>query len=245
LFRAYALHPGSTPRDALIVCNPLGEEAKSSFSVLQRFSRELWKRGYCVARFDYLGTGDSEGDFKNTRPQDWINDSWSVIEDFHSMTPLRSLVLMGLRLGANIAAHTACALPDNLRPAALVLWEPILNTARYIRHLTWISRNPRHGGEVDCFGWPMTQSCLEEIETALPMERSHIEGASFVANVSTRARLSRDFEKLRPLRHPKSCVAHVRSRSFWELVGESSCDPLIAETLGWLAHLGLGCEEPG
>jgi pimeloyl-ACP methyl ester carboxylesterase len=237
LFRAYALHRDSASRDGLVICNALGEEAKSSFAVLNRLSRDLWRRGWSVCRFDYAGTGDSEGEFSDTLPENWIGDALSAVADFRRASSPRSLVLMGLRLGANVAARATDRLREKRGVAALALWEPILDVAKYIRHLTWTNRDPKQRGDMDCFGWRLTGLCLEEIQRRLSLETSHLGGRAFVANISSQTGLSRDFGRLCPLPHAESLVVHVRSRPFWELIGESSCDPLIAETIEWLSHL--------
>jgi len=233
IFRASAF-PSREEQDVVVICAPLGEEAKASFMALNEFSQRLWEKHWAVVRFDYSGTGDSEGASMDTGPDDWLRDAETVLEDLQRTTRIRSTILMGLRLGANVASTLANSLASQRKPSGLVLWEPILDLEKYTRHLKWIDRSDRHDSQMDVMGWSLSQQLLERIKHTLSFKPAG-EGLSlFVANVSAANRLSKSFIRLRASL-PKGCqVMHVRSRPFWELIGQSSCDDLVCETIQWL-----------
>ena len=168
IFRAYAFPPGPEPLNLVVFCNPLGEEAKSSFMTLSHLARALWASGWGLARFDYPGTGDSEGDFSLSRPQDWIQSGISILEDLRARLRVRRLVLLGVRLGGNIAAALASRLGDAGAPAAgAVLWKPAIDMAQTLRHLSRVSRRSGGDGMLDHLGWQYSRPCLAAIKSEL------------------------------------------------------------------------------
>lgn len=234
IFRAYGLSEGR-PTPTVLVCNPLGEEAKSSFSVLSRFSERIWRRGWSVARFDYLGTGDSEGDFYGTGPRDWLRDGRRVLNELSGLAAASRFCFLGPRLGANVAARLALEVASEGQPAGLVLWEPILNMGKYVRHLGWANRDPGHPEAIDHYGWRLSRKCVDAIRETLLLKAEHLERPALVGHVSSRRKLSPEFEGLRDRLRPDSRFVHVRSRPFWEPIGQSSCEELLDETLAWMA----------
>jgi pimeloyl-ACP methyl ester carboxylesterase len=96
------------------------------------FARELARRGYPVLRFDYMGTGDSEGDFADCSIDTKLCDIHSAILSLREKVErLDSIGLIGLRFGAAIAASAATV--ENVKK--LVLWEPVLNGDAYMREM--------------------------------------------------------------------------------------------------------------
>lgn len=233
IFRAYASSRSQTA-DVLVICNPLGEEAKAAFAVLTEFSQTLWQAGWGIARFDYSGTGDSEGRFEQCGPKDWLNDGLAVLDDIRRLGKGRRVVLMGVRLGANVAAALAKLLPDERRPLALVLWEPVLSIKEYRRHLNWIDREPDSCTHVDIMGWKISEQRLDEIEHTLDLGDTFPNCPVFVANISAGKTVSKQFAGLRSMLPDNARMTHVRSRPFWELIGRSKCEELVRETNEWL-----------
>ena len=233
VFRAYA-GLGAKAANALLICNPLGEEAKSSFQVLSGFSGRLHRDGWVVARFDYRGTGDSDGNFSRSRPHNWLEDVACVIEDLSQFVEVDNLYLLGLRMGGNIASAFAASAPKSHIPAGLVLWEPILNPDKYIRHLTWVDRGFAIGEQVDHYGWIIERDCLDQIRQSLAIKPCEFRRPVFIVHVSGRKGFAKEFEAVRPFLCAKSKLMAIRARPFWELIGQTDCEPLILETIQWL-----------
>lgn len=97
---------------------------------LRHLAERLAGRGFIVLRFDYGGTGDSAGDDRD--PQRW--DEW-VTSSRDAADALRAagcgaVCLIGLRLGAMIAAAAASSRTD---VAGLVGIAPIANGRLFLR----------------------------------------------------------------------------------------------------------------
>ena len=236
LFRAYARSFHSNDK-SLLICNALGEEAKSSFAVLEQFCQSVWELGWSVARFDYRGTGDSTGSFEQTDPERWCQDAGLVLNDFISFTDAEQVVLMGVRLGCNIAVQLPDYLPPNRSCMGYILWEPVLDLKKHLRHLQWIARKSNELDGIDYFGWQYTSTCLDQIVKDLEIKRDDIKHPAWIANISGRSKLAKEFETIHTWLTGSSELKHIRSRPFWELIGQSRCDEVIEASINWLPRL--------
>jgi exosortase A-associated hydrolase 2 len=118
---------------AFLFCPPFGEEMLWTRLVYVNFARELARRGYPVLRFDYRGTGDSDGDFEDSTVETCLSDIRCALGVLAEKSgPASATALLGVRFGATLAALTAEAVPEVRR---LVLWSPILNGAAYMQEL--------------------------------------------------------------------------------------------------------------
>ena len=118
---------------AFVFCQPFAEEKLWTQRVYVNFARELVKQGYAVLRFDFMGNGDSEGEFEQSTIRTNVNDINCAIELVKSeFDGIQDIGLMGLRLGASLACQIAEQRNDICR---LVLWDPILDGSRYMQEL--------------------------------------------------------------------------------------------------------------
>jgi exosortase A-associated hydrolase 2 len=123
----------ATSGTAFLLCPPFGEEMLWTRLVYVNFARELARRGHPVLRFDYRGTGDSDGDFEDSTVETCLSDIRSALEVLAEKAgPVSGTGLLGLRFGATLAALAAEASPEVRR---LVLWSPVLNGAAYMQEL--------------------------------------------------------------------------------------------------------------
>lgn len=90
-------------------------------------------RGYDTLRFDYFGTGDSGGEVSQADLAGCESDLEAALETVKDIAGARRVALIGLRVGANIAARVAARHLDEV--AELVLWDPIVSGGEYVRSL--------------------------------------------------------------------------------------------------------------
>lgn len=84
-------------------------------------ARRLARQGLRAVVVDLFGTGDSAGEFRDARLDDWRQDlalaaEWAARDG----APVRGIV--GLRFGALLALELAASLPGPLR---IALWQPV------------------------------------------------------------------------------------------------------------------------
>jgi pimeloyl-ACP methyl ester carboxylesterase len=125
--RIFALHDpaaaaGGPPR-AAVLCNPWGTEYVHAHRTLRQLALKLALLGYHTLRFDYFGTGDSAGEVAQVDLAGMQSDAESAIEAVKDIAGARQVALIGLRMGANVAAQTAVTNYDDIE--TLVLWDPI------------------------------------------------------------------------------------------------------------------------
>ena len=130
------LHPVGEATRGVLIAPPIGHEYIGFHRASRQLADTLARRGRPVLRFDWRGTGDSEGDLSAASVDGWQRD----VADAAAELRRRNIVLetvVGLRLGATIAALAASALPepDRIRPPRLVLWDPVVKGTAYLSHL--------------------------------------------------------------------------------------------------------------
>lgn len=171
--------PGAPPGPGFVFCHPFGEEKLWAHRVFVSFARELAARGHPVLRFDYRGNGDSEGDFSSWSIEGALADIGRAIDELQAATGCPGVVLVGLRLGATLAAlaaewrHEVCA---------VVLWAPVTDGRQYAQELLRMNlatqlavhrrirmdreelvRSLREGRTVNVDGYDVTWSLYQEL----------------------------------------------------------------------------------
>lgn len=120
---------GGLARAGVVICAPHGREYVRAHYALRLLAEKLADDGLCALRIDYDGTGDSAGGEEDPdRVASW-QASVSEALEFVRRCGVRSVGLIGMRLGATLAAFAA-ADTDDL--GALVLWDPVLSGRAYV-----------------------------------------------------------------------------------------------------------------
>jgi len=162
-----------------VICNPWGAEHINAHRALRQLSRKLSGAGLHVLRFDYFGAGDSAGDMTQTDLRGWENDIKSALAELGSITGSRRVSLIGLRLGATLAAKVAVSLDPGVN--SLVLWDPVVDGRAYLDELYAASRvvptadgqlvsrplvlRPSDlGGGYEILGFPLTAGMARELK---------------------------------------------------------------------------------
>ncbi len=117
-------------RGGIVLCQPHGHEYVRAHRSLRNLAVRLSGAGVHVLRFDYFGTGDSAGDSDAGTFAQWQQDVGSAIDELKDMGNLSRVSLVGVRLGATLAALAASSRKD---VDALVLWDPIVRGAAYVK----------------------------------------------------------------------------------------------------------------
>ncbi len=144
----------------VVLCPAIGQDYMRTHRGFKQLAIQLSKSGFHVLRFDYFGTGDSGGESTEATLEQWINDAGEAIEELKDNAGVRQVSLIGIRLGAAIAAQAAQTHPD---VDSLILWDPVVTGAAYLEEL--ISLGEPAGmsgavppGTVGVSGFPLTPS---------------------------------------------------------------------------------------
>ena len=155
----------SRPRAALL-CPPWGAEYLHAHRSMRQLAILLAEAGVHSLRFDYTATGDSAGGDAEGDIVSWREDILTAAEELSNLAGVTRLSLVGLRLGATMAAHASVDLGKAVD--SLVMWDPIVDGSAYADELFALCRAqpiaikepvPRPasiGGGFEILGFPLT-----------------------------------------------------------------------------------------
>lgn len=129
LFGVFHPRIGMNRNEAVVLCNPFGQEYMRAHKSVRRLAINLAALGYSVLRFDYRGTGDSAGDLDRVTAEHWLDDIGYAVQEVMDMAAVSRVALVGLRLGGLFAARAAL---EHTCVSRLVLWDPVTDGARYV-----------------------------------------------------------------------------------------------------------------
>ncbi len=159
LFGVYHPPQGRTDRRAgIVLCSPMGQEYMRSHRAFRQLANLLSRKGYHVLRFDWFGTGDSMGSSTDFSIKASSEDLDAAIMELRANADLECVSLIGLRLGASIAAMGGVARPDVHR---IVLWDPVVSGPSYLESLIG-DLQPEPEETVGALGFPLTGAMRSE-----------------------------------------------------------------------------------
>jgi pimeloyl-ACP methyl ester carboxylesterase len=136
LFGFYHGATAARPELAFVLSHPFGEEKLWSHRVFVSFARELAERDWPTLRFDYMGTGDSGGELRDSSIESHVGDLHAAICHLRQLVgPETRIGVAGLRLGASVAALLAERQPEGVITGPMLLWDPIIDGWTYMQEL--------------------------------------------------------------------------------------------------------------
>jgi pimeloyl-ACP methyl ester carboxylesterase len=124
---------GDTPGAGVILLSAFAGERKSTVKPLVDLARALAAEGIAAMRVDFRGTGDSSGTSDRITLASMLEDVDAAAAALRSEAGCTEVAFAGLRLGASVALAAGVRVKPS--PAALVIAEPVVAGASYIREL--------------------------------------------------------------------------------------------------------------
>jgi alpha-beta hydrolase superfamily lysophospholipase len=118
---------------SVLLCNPFAQEALRAQRMFRMLAERLARNGFHVLRFDYFGTGDSDGDCEDGQFDAWTQDILAAAHEASERSRTTRSAWVGLGLGASLAARASLRWTRPL--STLVLWEPLLDGHRYLEQM--------------------------------------------------------------------------------------------------------------
>ncbi|MBQ9430476.1 MAG: alpha/beta hydrolase [Kiritimatiellae bacterium] len=119
---ATLIRPQGPTRLAVLFLPPLFEERKGTLPLLVQSARSWAELGIASLIFDYAGCGDSEGEFADIDPGQFLDDADAALRWLRGKAPV-PVALVGVRVGCCLAAPLAARQPGVV--AAAVFWAPV------------------------------------------------------------------------------------------------------------------------
>jgi exosortase A-associated hydrolase 2 len=241
-------------RDAFVFCHPFAEEKLWTHRTYVSMARRLAGRGHPVLRFDFHGNGDSDGTFAAFTLTGALADVARAVGELRRRTGCERVSLLGLRLGATIAALSAERLPSIGR---LVLWAPIVDGNRYMQEQLRINlatqlavykavrqdraalvAEMRGGATVNVDGYPLAGPLYDEIcAVKLAADARPFDGRCLVVQLDRQdaARPQPELQQLQE-RYRDGALVLVREEPFWKEIDAfyGAAPRLFDATCSWL-----------
>ena len=230
-----------TPNNCWIICPPFAEEEKSAHRTLVELADSLVAQGDAVLFFAYGGIGDSEGEFSAASLTSWSEDILDACNYSRARYPQSTLGLIGLRLGASLAAQVG----EQTSVDNLILIEPILRGRSFLMQLGARKKlrammTEEEGGsqksEVrsqnakfeDLDGWPLGATLREELKVLdLSSHPPKIKGGVLALQVSSREQISPALEQFARALNEGASTQAVVMPPFWNRLDHLDSTPLI------------------
>jgi pimeloyl-ACP methyl ester carboxylesterase len=151
---------GAGRERAVVFCHPWGVEYLRAHRSMRQLATQLTRAGVHVLRFDYFGTGDSGGETSAGDLPGWRADILAAIEELRDTSGVERVGLLGLRLGATLAAGDAAEHKGD--DDSLVLWDPVVSGVEYVREIC-PNGQPAPGGD-QVGGFPLPIALRREME---------------------------------------------------------------------------------
>jgi len=162
LFGIYEPGAGTAhPPTAAVICAPWGEEYLHSHRPLRFLARRLAEAGVHTLRFDYYGTGDSGGDIADASLRGAEDDVLTAVEELQATADAQNVLLIGMRLGANLAMAAAARSPADV--TGLVLWDPVVDTDGYFGERRRAVLHPMRIDTPESYDFGLTPGVVNEI----------------------------------------------------------------------------------
>jgi uncharacterized protein len=256
-------------RTAFVMSHPFGEEKLWSHRVFVSFARALAQRGHAVLRFDYMGAGDSSGMTAQTSLETHLADLSTAIDTLRMRcSSVERVGLVGLRLGASIAALLAEQAADSVRLAPLqsapiVLWDPVIDGESHFQELLRsnlstqlavfgkvlenrevLSEKIRNGGTVNVDGYEIGRELFDSCARAalLPAGPKRHSGPTLVTQIAaTSAQKARDDLQALAASYPSGTFLRSTEQPFWREIRPfyGRAADLQKTTLEWLEQVDV------
>jgi len=157
---------GSARGDGVVLCNPFGQEAIRSQRLYKVLADRLVRQGLHCLRFDFFGSGDSDGDDHDADLGTWIDDVQRAADELVRRSGCRQISLFGIRWGGTIAALASARLQPG--PMRLVMWDPLIDGTQYLRDLATahVAAGPMAYGAQ----WDINATLRREVESEAARE---------------------------------------------------------------------------
>ncbi|MEP6914904.1 MAG: alpha/beta fold hydrolase, partial [Acidobacteriota bacterium] len=155
----------------VVLCAPGGHEYLRAHRALRQLAMILSGAGFHVLRFDYFGSGDSAGEAEDGGVARSIADIGTAIDELKDIADVPRVALVGLRLGAALAARVS---EDRTDIDSLLLWDPVTSGRTYLQDLRrlqqrWLRDRPGSRwfafspAVTEVIGFPVTPTMRAEL----------------------------------------------------------------------------------
>lgn len=206
-------------------------------------ARELAKQGFLVVRFDYVGCGESSGEYGNEGIESMVAQTRTVLDyalGIGDIDPTR-VTLIGHSLGGAVALITAVR---DRRVKNLILWSSVGYPFNDIVKITGrkVHDQAIQKGSADYLGYKLSPVFFESLGTYQPFQEAiKFTGDVLVVHGTSDETIPADyaflFQKVFWMRQEGRCDKEIIFQADHTYSSGEARDQLIRKTLDWLGGL--------
>jgi len=136
-----------------------GQKTGTKFSYVQ-LARMLEKQNIATIRLDFLGTGESDLEFRDMTFDDELLCAQRVLEEVLQMPSTQEVYILGHSMGGAIASELAKLYPQEIKK--MCLWAPAFNLPNALHYLVG-KLLPNDEGIYDHNGFEISQKFVDDI----------------------------------------------------------------------------------
>lgn len=136
-----------------------GQKTGTKFSYVQ-LARMLEAKGIATFRFDFLGSGESDLNFKDMTFKDELACARIILEEAIKMENCTEIYVLGHSMGGAVASELAKLYPEVI--SKLVLWAPAFNLPMALDYLTG-KVEANQDGLYDHGGFEISQEFVDDM----------------------------------------------------------------------------------
>jgi amino acid adenylation domain-containing protein len=121
---------GQQPIGTVVLAHSIGHEYTRAYRNLQQLAVHLCQIGFEVLRFDYAGTGNSQGDCAELTVDQMRQNLIDAKKYAAEKSAAQTTAVIGVRLGATVASSLPIATFDHT-----ILWDPVKSGAAFLSML--------------------------------------------------------------------------------------------------------------
>jgi len=224
-----------------VYCQPLFDERKCAHRFSYQLKKVFQANGLTLERFDYCGTGESEGEFADVSMESLLGDIGGYIGGEEAS-------LIGLRFGASLAFNYCVKNSGQVKN--LILMEPVTEGAKYVDYLFRkqgikdlitgkLSPSMREDGYKNLEGYKTSIKFIEQIKNLYLVEmakRCRLKNSVLVVQISNRLKINPETASLwKQLESSakKASLENVKLPTFWERMPNPDYSELMGKVLRW------------
>lgn len=147
IFLSYHPPRSSVVREsAILLFYPGLHETMPVHWAYRQLASQLAGEGWAVARFDYYGTGDSEGETGIGDLESSVSDGIAAARDLLARSGASRLQLIGVRFGAMVAARVS----REIATLSTILWDPPASGREYLEECAALQRQMEQVDRFHC-----------------------------------------------------------------------------------------------
>ena len=224
-----------------LYCHPLFDERKCAHRFSYELSKIFEKNNLQLERFDYRGTGESDGRFCDVTMS-------SLRDDLQRIVGSDRTCLIGIRCGAAVAFDFCCRNESDV--GALILIEPVVNGRSYIQYLfrkqhlkDMMTGNGSESADKNNFcnleGYKTNSIFIEQIKGIQLVETGKkIKSGTvvYIAGISASSRMNSEYNLLAEHLKKNEISASVEVFNlpvFWERIPDGDYSILTEKIVEW------------